>query len=62
MDPTNRRRTPTNTQTVDQHLSGLPGTYYEGVELEEICLCPKYQPSSVHYIKHSIVQKLVLVK
>jgi hypothetical protein len=32
------------------------------MELEEICLSAKYQPSSGHYIEHSIVQKLVLFK
>jgi hypothetical protein len=31
------------------------------MELEEICLLAKYQPSSGHYIEHSIVQKLDLV-
>jgi hypothetical protein len=45
-----------------EHLYILPSAYYEGMELEEICLSAKYQPSSGHcYIEHSIVQKLVLV-
>jgi hypothetical protein len=33
------------------------------MELEEICLSAKFEPSSGHcYIEHFIVQKLVLVK
>jgi hypothetical protein len=62
MDRTNRHSTPTKTKTVIQHLYVLPNSYYEGMELEEICLPARYQPSSGHYIEHSIVQKLVLVK
>jgi hypothetical protein len=63
MDQTNHHSTPTNAQIVLQYLNVLPSTYYEGVELEAICLSAKYQPSSGHcYIEHSIVQKLVLVK
>jgi hypothetical protein len=63
MDRTNHHSSPTNAQIVLQHLYVLPSTFYEGMELEEICLSAKYQPSSVHsYIEHSIVQKLVLVK
>jgi hypothetical protein len=63
MDRTNHHSTPTNTQTVLQHCYVLPSTYYEGMELEKICLSAKYQPSSGNcFIEHSIVQKLVLVK
>jgi hypothetical protein len=62
MDRTNQHSTPTNAHTVLQHLYVLPSTYYEWMELEEICLLAKYQPSSGHcYIEHSIVQKLVLI-
>jgi hypothetical protein len=57
MDRTNRHSTPTKTKTVIQHLYILPSTYYEGMELEEICLPSKYQPSFGHYIEHSIVQR-----
>jgi hypothetical protein len=63
MDRTNHHSSSSNTQTVLQHLDVLPSTYYEEMELEEICLLAKYQPSSGHcYIEHSIIQKLVLVK
>ena len=61
-DETKSHSTPTKTKTVLQPLYVLPCTYYEGMELEEICLLAKYQPSSGHYIELSIVQKLVLVK
>jgi hypothetical protein len=49
------------TQTVLQHLYFLSNTYYERMELEEIHLSAKYQPSSGHFIENSIVQKLDLV-
>jgi hypothetical protein len=62
MDRTNHHSSSSNTQTVLQHLDVLPSTYYEEMELEEICLLDKCQPSSGHYIEHSIVQKLLLVK
>jgi hypothetical protein len=63
MDRTNNHSTPTNAQIVLQHFYVLPSAYYKGMELEEICLLAKYQPSSGHcYIEHSIIQKLVLVK
>jgi hypothetical protein len=59
---TNHHSTPTNAQIVLQHLYVLLSTYYEEMELEEICLSAKYQPSSGHYKEHTMVQKLVLVK
>jgi hypothetical protein len=62
MDRTNRRSTPTKTQTVLQYIYVLPNTYYEGIALVEIHQAAKYHPSSGHYIELAIVQKLVLVK
>jgi hypothetical protein len=62
MDRTNRRSTPTKTKRVLQHLHILPNKYYERMELDEICLTAKYQPSSCHSIELSIVQKMDLVK
>jgi hypothetical protein len=61
MNQTNHFSTPIKTQTVLQHLYVLSNTYYEGMELAEICISAKYQPSSGHYIEISIVQKLDLV-
>jgi hypothetical protein len=49
MDRTNHHSTPTNAQTVLQNLFVLFSTYYEGLELEEICLLAECQPRSGHY-------------
>jgi hypothetical protein len=62
MDLTNRRRTPTKTRIVLQHLYVLPNTYYERKEQEEIHLSAKQHPSSSPYIELFIVKKMVLVK
>jgi hypothetical protein len=52
-----------HSQRVLQNLHVLPNTYYERMELDEISLAAKYQPSSGHYyIELSIVKKMVLVK
>jgi hypothetical protein len=48
MDQTNHYSTPTNAHTVIQHSYVLLSTFYEGMELEEICLLDKCQPSSGH--------------
>jgi hypothetical protein len=62
MDQSNRRTTPTKTQTVLQHSYVLSYTYYEGMELEETCLTAKDQPRSGHYIELSRPKKMVLDK
>jgi hypothetical protein len=62
MDRTNCRSTPTKNQAVLQHLYLLPINHYEKMEQEEIHLLTKYQPSTIHYIELSIVEKLALVK
>ncbi len=63
MDPTNHHSAPANAKTVLLHFYVLPTTYYEGMELEEICPLDKCQPSSGNcYIEHYIVEKLVPVK
>jgi hypothetical protein len=61
MDQTNLRSTPTKTKTALQHIYVLSHIYYERMELEEICLLAKNQPSSGHYKGHYIVQRLGLV-
>jgi hypothetical protein len=62
LDQTHHRSTPTKTKTVLPHLYLLPNTYYERIELEEICIPANYHPSSGHYIELSIFQKLDLDK
>jgi hypothetical protein len=62
MDQNNRHSTPTKNQAVLQHSYLLPNIYYEKMELDEICLTAKSQPSSSHYIQLSRVKKIILVK
>jgi hypothetical protein len=62
MDRTNCRSTPTKNQAVLQHLYLLPITHYKKMKQKEIHILPKYQPSTIHYIELSIVEKLDLVK
>jgi hypothetical protein len=62
MEKTNCCSTPTKNGVVLQHLYLLPIKHYEEMEQEEINQLAKYQPSTIHYIELSIVQKLDLVK